>query len=169
MNTFKRLALVVTLVVAMGAGFGCAKKQTALTWLPPPPPTTTALLTPLSNAPAQAITDGIVYFDFDKSDIKAESRDMLRQKAELMKAYPSIRVRIEGNCDARGTQEYNLALGERRARAAYEYLVMLGVNPDQMEMISSVRNVPPLKAPVPPCGRRTAATTSALSRNKFAF
>ena len=54
---------------------------------------------------AQAITDGIVYFDFDKSDIKAESRDMLRQKAELMKAYPSIRVRIEGNCDARPAVE----------------------------------------------------------------
>lgn len=61
---------------------------------------------------------------------------MLRQKAELMKRYPTIRVRIEGNCDARGTQEYNLALGERRARAAYEYMVMLGVNPGQLEMIS---------------------------------
>jgi peptidoglycan-associated lipoprotein len=45
-------------------------------------------------------------------------------------------VRIEGNCDERGTQEYNLALGERRARAAYEYLVTLGVNPGQLEMIS---------------------------------
>ena len=107
MNTFKRLALVVTLVVAMGAGFGCAKKQTGA-------PATTADDNGAANAAieraAQAITDGIVYFDFDKSDIKAESRDMLRQKAELMKAYPSIRVRIEGNCDARGTQEYNLSL-----------------------------------------------------------
>lgn len=125
------------------------KSRLALTWLPPPPPTTTALLTPLSNAPAQAITDGIVYFDFDKSDIKAESRDMLRQKAELMKAYPSIRVRIEGNCDARGTQEYNLALGERRARAAYEYLVMLGVNPDQMEMISFGKERPAVEGTGP--------------------
>ena len=128
MNTFKRLALVVTLVVAMGAGFGCAKKQTGAD---------------------VAITDGIVYFDFDKSDIKAESRDMLRQKAELMKAYPSIRVRIEGNCDARGTQEYNLALGERRARAAYEYLVMLGVNPDQMEMISFGKERPAVEGTGP--------------------
>ena len=126
MNTFKRLALVVTLVVAMGAGFGCAKKQTGADVAP-----------------------GIVYFDFDKSDIKAESRDMLRQKAELMKAYPSIRVRIEGNCDARGTQEYNLALGERRARAAYEYLVMLGVNPDQMEMISFGKERPAVEGTGP--------------------
>ncbi len=90
-----------------------------------------------------------MYFDFDKSDIKAESRDMLRQKAELMKAYPSIRVRIEGNCDARGTQEYNLALGERRARAAYEYLVMLGVNPDQMEMISFGKERPAVEGTGP--------------------
>ena len=83
MNTFKRLALVVTLVVAMGAGFGCAKKQTGADVAP----ATTADDNSAANAAieraAQAITDGIVYFDFDKSDIKAESRDMLRQKAEL--------------------------------------------------------------------------------------
>ena len=139
MNTFKRLALVVTLVVAMGAGFGCAKKQTGADVAP----ATTADDNGAANAAieraAQAITDGIVYFDFDKSDIKAESRDMLRQKA----------VRIEGNCDARGTQEYNLALGERRARAAYEYLVMLGVNPDQMEMISFGKERPAVEGTGP--------------------
>ena len=75
MNTFKRLALVVTLVVAMGAGFGCAKKQTGADVAP----ATTADDNGAANAAieraAQAITDGIVYFDFDKSDIKAESRD----------------------------------------------------------------------------------------------
>ena len=59
------------------------------------------------------------------------------------------RVRIEGNCDARGTQEYNLALGERRARAAYEYLVMLGVNPDQMEMISFGKERPAVEGTGP--------------------
>ena len=156
MNTFKRLALVVTLVVAMGAGFGCAKKQTGADVAP----ATTADDNGAANAAieraAQAITDGIVYFDFDKSDIKAESRDMLRQKAELMKAYPSIRVRIEGNCDARGTQEYNLALGERRARAAYEYLVMLGVNPDQMEMISFGKERPAVEGTGPAVSRNGA-------------
>ena len=72
MNTFKRLALVVTLVVAMGAGFGCAKKQTGADVAP----ATTADDNGAANAAieraAQAITDGIVYFDFDKSDIKAE-------------------------------------------------------------------------------------------------
>ena len=88
------------------------------------------------DAAAQQITDGVVYFDFDKYDIKAEYRDMLQQKAELMKQYPSIRVRIEGNCDERGTQEYNLALGERRARAAYEYMIRLGVPAEQLDIIS---------------------------------
>ena len=136
MNTFKRLALVVTLVVAMGAGFGCAKKQTGADVAPAAPVEDNSAAAAAIERAAQAISDGVVYFDFDKSDIKAESRDMLRQKAELMKAYPSIRVRIEGNCDARGTQEYNLALGERRARAAYEYMIRLGVPADQLDIIS---------------------------------
>ncbi len=147
MNTFKRLTLVLALVVALGAGFGCAKKQAASDQAPVEVADTT------DNAAieraAQTITDGIVYFDFDKFDIKGEYRDMLRQKAEIMKAYPSIRVRIEGNCDARGTQEYNLALGERRARAAYEYLVMLGVNPDQLEMISFGKERPAVEGTGP--------------------
>ena len=145
MKMFKRLTLVLALVVAMGAGFGCAKKQSAD-------------MAPVEAADsgneaieraAQAISDGIVYFDFDKFDIKGEYRDMLRQKAELMKAYPSIRVRVEGNCDARGTQEYNLALGERRARATYEYLVMLGVNPSQLEMISFGKERPAVEGTGP--------------------
>ena len=147
MNTFKRLALVVALVVAMGAGFGCAKKQTGADVAP----ATTADDNGAANAAIERAAQAITFFlfDCDNSDIKAESRDMLRQKAELMKAYPSIRVRIEGNCDARGTQEYNLALGERRARAAYEYLVMLGVNPDQMEMISFGKERPAVEGTGP--------------------
>lgn len=149
MNTFKRLTLVLALVVAMGAGFGCAKKQTANDTAPVVAADDGSAAAAAIERAAQAISDGVVYFDFDKSDIKAESRDMLRQKAELMKAYPSIRVRIEGNCDARGTQEYNLALGERRARAAYEYLVMLGVNPDQMEMISYGKERPAVEGTGP--------------------
>lgn len=149
MNTFKRLTLVLALVVAMGAGFGCAKKQTATDTAPVVSADDGSAAAAAIERAAQAISDGVVYFDFDKSDIKAESRDMLRQKAELMKAYPSIRVRIEGNCDARGTQEYNLALGERRARAAYEYLVMLGVNPDQMEMISYGKERPAVEGTGP--------------------
>ena len=132
MKSLKSFGLVMVLALALGMGAGCAKKNAEVENVEPAPVATTSAV----EAAAQQITDGVVYFDFDKYDIKAEYRDMLQQKAELMKQFPSIRVRIEGNCDERGTQEYNLALGERRARAAYEYLVMLGVSPSQLEMIS---------------------------------
>lgn len=125
----KRYALILALVMALAAGFGCAKKTTS-------EPGYDDGMTPEMRAAIQQITDARVYFAFDKFDIKAEYKDMLKTKADLLKKYASIRVRIEGNCDERGTQEYNLALGERRARAAYEYMVMLGVNPSQLEMIS---------------------------------
>lgn len=126
----KRLTLVLTLVVALAAGFGCAKKSAEST------PQMGGEMSEQMRAAVQKITDGRVFFDFNKFDIKSEYNAVLREKAELLKAYPGIRVRIEGNCDSRGTQEYNLALGERRARAVYDYLAMLGVNPGQMEMVS---------------------------------
>lgn len=126
----KRLTLVLTLVVALAAGFGCAKKSAEST------PQMGGEMSEQMRAAVQKITDGRVFFDFNKFDIKSEYNAVLREKAELLKTYPGIRVRIEGNCDSRGTQEYNLALGERRARAVYDYLAMLGVNPGQMEMVS---------------------------------
>lgn len=138
----KRYALILALVMALAAGFGCAKKTTS-------EPGYDDGMTPEMRAAIQQITDARVYFAFDKFDIKAEYKDMLKTKADLLKKYASIRVRIEGNCDARGTQEYNLALGERRARAAYEYLVMLGVNPDQMEMISFGKERPAVEGTGP--------------------
>ena len=125
----KRYALILALVMALAAGFGCAKKTTG-------EPGYDDGMTPEMRAAVQQITDGRVYFAFNKFNVENQYKDMLKQKSDLMKQFPSIRVRIEGNCDDRGTQEYNLALGERRARGAYEYLVMLGVNPNQLEMIS---------------------------------
>ena len=125
----KRYALILALVMALAAGFGCAKKTTS-------EPGYDDDMTPEMRAAVQQITDGRVYFAFDKFNVENQYKEMLKQKSDLMKQFPSIRVRIEGNCDDRGTQEYNLALGERRARGAYEYLVMLGVNPNQLEMIS---------------------------------
>ena len=128
MKSLKTLGLVMVMALALGLGAGCSKKTEMQT------STSTEDPAAALNAAVQTITDGIVYFDYDKYDVKSEYTGMLQQKAELMKAYPDIRVRIEGNCDELGTQEYNLALGERRARAVYDY--MLGVNPDQLEMIS---------------------------------
>jgi peptidoglycan-associated lipoprotein len=130
MSAFSRTALLAVLVSALLVGVGCSKKSAETS------PYDDEGGDPAVRAAAQQISGNIVYFDFDKFDIKPEYREMLRRKADLMKRYPQIRVRIEGHCDARGTQEYNLALGERRARAAYDYLAMLGVNAGQMELLS---------------------------------
>jgi len=77
-----------------------------------------------------------VFFDFDKSDIKAEGRQILQRQAEWLKRYPNVTVTVEGHCDERGTREYNLALGERRAAAAKKMLVALGVPAARVSTIS---------------------------------
>ena len=77
-----------------------------------------------------------VYFDFDKSFIRSEYRPVLREKAGFLKDNANVRIRIEGNCDERGTNEYNLALGERRAESAKNFLLSLGISPDRIEAIS---------------------------------
>jgi peptidoglycan-associated lipoprotein len=77
-----------------------------------------------------------IYFDFDKSFIRLEYRPVLQEKAAFLKDYPDMRVRIEGNCDERGTNEYNLALGERRGSSAKNFLISLGIAADRIETIS---------------------------------
>ncbi len=77
-----------------------------------------------------------VFFDFDSYDLKPEARATLERQAAWLKANPGVKVVIEGHCDERGTREYNLALGERRANAAREYLISLGVDPNRMTTIS---------------------------------
>ncbi len=126
-----RLVMLVVLVLAMGVGFGCAKKSSDANMAGGQTAWSSEEL-----AAIQQIENARIHFAFNRFDLTQEGQNILRSKAELMKANPRIRVRIEGNCDERGTQEYNLALGERRARAAFEYLVMLGVNAAQMELLS---------------------------------
>lgn len=84
----------------------------------------------------QAFESENIYFDFDKSDIKPEARVILDKKADWLRSNASYRVSIEGHCDERGTNEYNLALGERRAKAAVKYLVAQGVAADRLSTIS---------------------------------
>ena len=126
----KRFALVVTLVLVLAAGFGCAKKKVE------PEALGSGNVDAAMQSAIQTITDSRVYFAFNKYNIEKQYDAVLDRDADIMKQYPNIRVRIEGNCDDRGTQEYNLALGERRARAVYNYLAAKGVNPGQMETIS---------------------------------
>jgi peptidoglycan-associated lipoprotein len=77
-----------------------------------------------------------IFFDFDKSFIRLEYRPVLQEKAAFLKDYPDMRVRLEGNCDERGTNEYNLALGERRGSSAKNFLISLGIAADRIEIIS---------------------------------
>ena len=77
-----------------------------------------------------------VFFDFDKSDIKAEGQTVLSRQADWLKRYPNVTVTVEGHCDERGTREYNLALGERRANAVRRALVALGIPQNRIQTIS---------------------------------
>jgi peptidoglycan-associated lipoprotein len=86
-----------------------------------------------------------IFFDFDRYEIKTDGRQTLQRKAEALRAHPDIWIVIEGHADERGTVEYNLALGEKRARAALDYLVDLGVDPVRMSAISYGEERPSLE------------------------
>lgn len=79
---------------------------------------------------------GRIFFDFDKSDIRADAAETLKRNAEMLELYPTVNITIEGHCCEIGTAEYNLALGERRAKTAYEYLTMLGIDPMRLATVS---------------------------------
>lgn len=83
-----------------------------------------------------------VYFDYDKFDIKDEYKAVLEENARFLKNNSTIKIRIEGHCDERGTREYNLALGEKRANAAKQYLVSLGIEEDRIDTISFGKEKP---------------------------
>ena len=83
-----------------------------------------------------------VYFDFDRYDLRADSREILKANSAWLKANPSAQVQIEGHCDERGTTEYNVALGSRRAESVKDYLVTLGTPTDRLSTISYGEEVP---------------------------
>jgi peptidoglycan-associated lipoprotein len=76
------------------------------------------------------------YFDYDKYELRDDARAALATDAEWLKKFPTIQILIEGHCDERGTNEYNLALGERRANAAKDYLVSLGIDASRVKTVS---------------------------------
>jgi peptidoglycan-associated lipoprotein len=97
---------------------------------------------------------GEVFFDFDRSEIRDTDRATLTKNADALKRFDFLRVTVEGHCDERGTVEYNLALGERRARSAYDYLVSLGVPADRLKTVSYGKEVPVCQASTEECWQR---------------
>ena len=77
-----------------------------------------------------------VYFDYDKYDTRPGDVAILKENAAMLKKYPTVKIQIEGHCDERGTNEYNLALGERRANSTKNYLISLGIPSDRISTIS---------------------------------
>ncbi len=86
--------------------------------------------------PNSLLSKRTVYFDFDKSEIKSEARAIIEAHAKHLAKNPSLRVTLEGHCDERGTREYNLGLGERRAKAVDRVMSLMGVSPSQLELVS---------------------------------
>ncbi|HXC92062.1 MAG TPA: peptidoglycan-associated lipoprotein Pal [Stellaceae bacterium] len=83
-----------------------------------------------------------VFFEFDRSDVTPEAQQTLQRQAEWLQHYPNVSVTIEGHCDERGTREYNLALGERRANAAKQVLVAAGIPSSRISTISYGKDRP---------------------------
>ena len=111
---------------------------------PAPPPVADQTEDPLQSADMKVVMDELarrgfsadVYFDYDESTLTDDTRDKLSRNADLLKGQPQFQLMIEGHADERGTNEYNLALGERRANAVKDYLSSLGVAPTRLGTIS---------------------------------
>jgi peptidoglycan-associated lipoprotein len=93
-------------------------------------------IVPGSQQDLEASAGDRIFFAFDRSDISPEAREILTRQADWLRRYPNVTVTIEGHCDERGTREYNLALGERRAQAAKNVLVAAGIPAARISTIS---------------------------------
>jgi peptidoglycan-associated lipoprotein len=162
-NRMMVLAVLMTMTIA-----ACAKKQPPVARPMPPPANTTADTTP--PPPPQPVSEPVMvppepvaedaiagrslddlnrdsplrpmFFLLDSSEVDPEGQKVLQENAAVLKKYPTWQVTIEGHCDERGTAEYNLALGERRALAARNYLVSLGIPADRVKTVSYGKEFP---------------------------
>lgn len=155
-RVFTGVVMLVLVFGLLGLLSGCAKKELRTDLPPEPekpkavevtskeqpkPPTTVADLREQQIKEEMArkrmmFLNELVHFDFDKYNIRPDAAEVLKHKAEWLKENPDVAVIIEGHCDERGTEAYNLALGERRATSAKKFLVSLGVVEKRLETIS---------------------------------
>jgi len=134
----RKAFIALAAIAALGA---CASRGD-----PAPTPSETPNTTPPAQAPRGPVPGSVedfrvsvgdrVFFGYDRFDLTPEARQVLERQAAWLRQYPNVRVLMAGNCDERGTREYNLALGARRAAAARDYLVSLGVDGGRIETVS---------------------------------
>lgn len=151
--THKAKLTVLTLVAGLAIG-ACGKKPQPATPTPQPDPTPPAQPTDDAaerarreaeerarreaeeRARARAALEAMIHFDFDRADLRPDAKQVLDAKIPILRNDPSIRLRIEGHADERGSVEYNLALGMRRANAAKQYLTSFGLDASRFETVS---------------------------------
>jgi peptidoglycan-associated lipoprotein len=126
-------------ITASGPG-GSADSSVRVTVAQPPPPPPPPAAIDYNALFLQEVKDA--YFDFNKADIRADARDALGKTADFLRKYPQIKVTIEGHCDERGSTEYNLVLGDRRAAAVKAYVVSLGISADRLNTTSLGKEKP---------------------------
>ncbi len=126
-------------ITASGPG-GSADSSVRVTVSTPPPPPPPPPAIDYDALFLQEVKDA--YFDFNKADIRADAREALAKTADFLRKYPQIKATIEGHCDERGSTEYNLVLGDRRAAAVKNYLVQLGISADRLSTVSYGKEKP---------------------------
>ena len=128
-----------TITASGPGGSADASVRVTLAAAPPPPPPT-----PSGPSIEELFTKEVrdAYFDLDKADLRPDAREALSKTADFLKNYPSVKVNIEGHCDERGSTEYNLALGDRRAAAVKQFLVSQGIGADRMSTVSFGKEKP---------------------------
>lgn len=161
-----RLGVVALLLMTVAA---CAKQQPPVARPAPPPATTDATGVPTPPLPPEPVSEPVpvppmpeedeigtrslddlnrdsplqpAFFAYDASEVTPEAQAALQANAALLRKYPTWQITIEGHCDERGTAEYNLALGERRAATARDYLVSLGIAADRLRTVSYGKEFP---------------------------
>jgi len=159
-------AMALVGVVSVAA---CGKKKAATAPIPPPPPATQPATTPTPPPPPppapptaadrtpsddeifakKSVEDlnndrvlGDAFFDLDSAQLREDAKPALQKNVEWMKRWTTTKVMVEGHCDSRGTSEYNLALGDRRAKVVQDYLVSLGVAPNRVQIVSKGKEQP---------------------------
>ena len=146
MKTMKNVMMILAVIVlALAIGTGCGSKKkvdegpTADVSKGEPTPAKPAESNPVPSdtQPVKIAYELVdIHFDFDSADLRSSERDILTKHGDWLSDNASVRVTIEGHCDERGTVEYNLALGERRARTAKDFLVSYGIADGRLETIS---------------------------------